>query len=70
MVVRTPSKGELTIYSQFSRVGSSFYSVVRARQYLQHACTGYLAYVVDTLVEGKKSVSNVPTDKEFLDVFP
>lgn len=48
MVVRTPSKGELTIYGKGNRVGSAFCLAARARKYLQQGCSGYLAYVVDT----------------------
>lgn len=40
-----------------------------ARQYLQHGCFGYLAYVVDTRFEVKNSVLDVLVVKDFLDAF-
>lgn len=50
------------------RLVQLFFSVARARQYLQHECLGYLAYMVDTRFEGKKSISEVLVVKEFPDV--
>lgn len=35
---------------------------------MQHGCSSYLTYVVDTQFEGNKSGSNVPVVKEFTDV--
>ena len=57
MVFRTPSGGELIGYGEGTRVGSGFCSATRARQYIQHRCVGYLAYVVDTRVRDQISVS-------------
>ena len=70
MLVRTPSGGELVIYGEGTRVGSRFCSPAKARQYIQHGCAGYLAYVVDTLVREQTSVSDVAFSREFADVFP
>lgn len=47
-------------------VDSAFHSPAMARQYLQHGCSSYLTYVVDTRVEGNKSISEVPLIREFL----
>lgn len=57
------------IYGEDTRVGSTFCSAAKAMQYIHRGCLGYLAYVVDTRVEGKKSVSDMLVVKEFLDVF-
>ena len=70
VVVRTSSGGELIIYCEGTRIGSTFCSAAKARQYLQHGCLGYLAYMVDTQTKGRVSVSNVPVVGEFPDVFP
>ena len=70
VVVRTPSGGELVVYGEGTRLGSGFCSAARARQYIQHGCAGYLAYVVDTRVREQLSVSEVPVVREFADVFP
>lgn len=70
VTIRNPSGGVLTIYGVGNRVGSAFCSSTRARQCLQHACIGYLAYVVDTMVEREKSVFDVPIVREFPDIFP
>ena len=70
VVVRTPSGGELVVYGEGTRLGSGFCSAARARQYIQHGCAGYLAYVVDTRVREQLSVSEVPVVREFANVFP
>ena len=70
MVVRTPSRGELVVYGEGTRMGSGFCSVARAQQYIQHGCAGYLAYVVDKQDRDQPSVSEVPVVREFADVFP
>lgn len=57
VVVRTPSRGELIVYGQGTKLGSRFCLAVRARRYIQHGCAGYLAYVVDTRVRDQISVS-------------
>lgn len=43
---------------------------MRSRIYLQQGCSGFLAYVMDTQVEGMKVVVDVPIVREFPDVFP
>ena len=50
VVVRTPSGRELVIYGEGTKLGSGFCLAVRARQYIQHGCAGYLAYAVDMWV--------------------
>ena len=69
--VRTPSGGELLIQGDLPKRTVALCSAARARQYLQHSGTEYLAYVVDTHVnEEKKSVNEVSVVREFSDVFP
>lgn len=36
---------------------------------MQH-CSGFLAYIIDTLDEGRKSIEDVPIVRDFSDVFP
>ncbi|XP_023763558.1 uncharacterized protein LOC111912039 [Lactuca sativa] len=69
-VVRAASGGALIIYGEGTRTGSGFCSEARARQYIQHRCAGYLAYVVDMQVGDQTSVSEVPVLKEFANVLP
>ena len=69
VVVRTPSGGELVIYGEGTWVGSRFCSKSRAQIYIQHGFADYLAYLVDTQVGERVSVSNVPVIREFADVF-
>ena len=64
-----PKWGELIVYGEGTRVGSGFCSAARARQYIQHGCAGYLAYVVDTRVRDQISISDVLVVREFADVF-
>ena len=69
--VRTPSGGELLVQGDLPRRTVALCSAARARQYLQHSGTGYLAYVVDTYVnEEKKSVDEVSVIQEFSTYFP
>ncbi|XP_042757740.2 uncharacterized protein LOC111894906 [Lactuca sativa] len=59
VMVRYPSGGVLTIYDNGTRSGSTFGSAARARQCLPHGCVGYLAYMVDTRIDEKRSISIV-----------
>ncbi|KAJ9556417.1 hypothetical protein OSB04_011031 [Centaurea solstitialis] len=69
--IRNPSGGELVMYGEGRKKRPAFCSVTKARKYLQHGCTGYLAYMVTDQAEGKKlSVADVPVVSEFPDVFP
>lgn len=46
VVIYTPSKGELTMYGESSKVRLTFCSISRANMYLHHGYSKYLAYVV------------------------
>ena len=46
------------------------FSAAKARRYLQHVATGFVSYIVDTRVEKKTMVANVPMVQYFLNVFP
>ena len=72
MTVRDPSGGVLTIDGEGTRSGSAFCFAFRARQCLQHRCLEYLAYVVDSRVDEKRSISNsyIPVVRDFPDAFP
>mgnify|MGYP001548063418 CR=1 FL=1 len=58
------------IYGEGTRVGSGFCSAAGARQYIQHGCAIFLAFVVDTQVWDQVSISDVPVVREFVDVCP
>ncbi|KAI3700658.1 hypothetical protein L2E82_45295 [Cichorium intybus] len=69
--VRTPSGGELLVQGDTLGWGVALCSAARARRYLQHSGTGYLAYVIDTCnVKKKFGIEDVPIVREFADVFP
>lgn len=68
--VQTPNGGELTIQGEGLRSNSTLYSITRSKRYLQHACEGYLAYVIDTREEKKEAISEVPIVCDFPEVSP
>lgn len=69
VTIRDPNGGVLTIYREGTMVGSSFYSAARAIHFLQHRCTGYLAYVVDTRDGKEMTILDGSIMREFPDVF-
>ncbi|XP_023765361.1 uncharacterized protein LOC111913879 [Lactuca sativa] len=68
-LIPIPMGDVCVIYGEGTRLGLGFCSATRDRQYIQHWCAGYLAYVVDTQVGDQVSVSNVPVVREFPHVF-
>ena len=69
--VRTPSGGKLRIQGDTKGRSPALCSAARARRYLQHCGTGFLAYVRDTReVERARTVDDVPIVRDFADVFP
>jgi len=69
--VRTPSGGELVVQGDTPRRSVAMCSAAKARKYLQHSGTGFLAYVVNTRVEEQpRSVADVPVVGDFSDFFP
>lgn len=70
VVVRTLSSREPIVYGEGTKVGSGFFSVAKARQYILHGCVGFLAYVVDTRARDQISISEVLLVRVFADVFP
>ena len=71
MMDRDPIGGLLAIYGEGTSLGSTFCYATRARQSLHHGCMGYLADVVDTRDDEKKSIAiyDVPVVRDFLNVF-
>ena len=45
-------------------------SAARAKCYLDQGCSGFVAYVMDTLDKGKATVDDVSIVRDYLDVFP
>lgn len=68
--VRIPSEGELVVCGECAQHGPTVYSTERARRFLQHGCSRFLAYVVDMHVVGKNTMDDVPIVQEFPNVFP
>jgi len=67
--VQNPSGGELTIVGEGRRSGLVFCSAARARQYLHHGCSAFVAFVSAARVVDRKTVVDVPIVREFADVF-
>ena len=67
--VRTASGGEMVIPSERDSYGLALYSVARARRFLQHGCSEFLAYISDTQVDTMSKLSRIPIVWDFLDVF-
>ena len=65
-----PSRGELVIYGEGTKIGSAFCCADKARRYPQHECMCYLVYVVDTQDRKEVSVLDLSVVKEFICVFP
>lgn len=42
---------------------------MKAMRYLQHGCSLFLAYIVDTRVEGRKSIKDAPIVQDFSNMF-
>lgn len=50
--------------------GPTICLAMRSRRHLEHECSGFLAYVLDTQVEQNKSIVDLTILLEFPDVFP
>lgn len=68
--VREPSGGVLTIYGEGTRAGSAFCYAVSVRPCLQYGYRGYITYVVNTWVDGKRSFTDISIVSEFPDDLP
>ena len=68
--VRNLSVGELVIPGEGASHGPALCSLARGRRYLQQGCSGFLAYVADTRVEGKSELNRMLIVRDFPDVFP
>ena len=69
MTLRTPNEDEVTFIGERSNHLSNVISAATARKMVQKGCEAYLAYVID-IVKARPSVSNIPTARDFSDVFP
>lgn len=62
--------GENYLYKgKGTQCGPTICSPTRVSRYLQHACSGFMTYVLDNREEGKKSIDDVPVVREYRDVF-
>ncbi|KAJ9544953.1 hypothetical protein OSB04_024660 [Centaurea solstitialis] len=64
------SKGCIYIYAERRKGDVKLISMLKVRKHLSKGCSSYLAYILDTSKEVKKTVSDVPVVCEFPDVFP
>ena len=69
VTLRTPSGEEVTFISKRSNHLSNVISAATARKIVQKGCEAYLAYVIDTK-KAERSLSDIPTVSDYLDVFP
>ncbi|TLX68551.1 hypothetical protein E9993_23220, partial [Labilibacter sediminis] len=71
-MIRIPIEGEEPVYVYGDRriENKRVISFVKARKLLTQGCSSFLAYVVNTTKEVKKTVDDVPIVREFSDVFP
>lgn len=60
----------MIIHSERAWGGPTICLTTRSRRYLQHECSGFLAYIVDTSVQGKKYIEEIPVVRDFSYVFP
>ena len=63
--VRTPSGGELVIHGERASQGLILCLAARARRFLQHGYTGFLAYVSDTRVETVIDMNSMVVVQDF-----
>ena len=69
--VRPPGGGTLLIQGDVHRKSPALCSAAKARRYLQHNGSGFLANVRDIREEDRvKTIDDVPIVQEFADVFP
>lgn len=54
--VRTPNGGELVIQCEGAQCRPALCSIARTRRYLQHGCSGFFVYVLDTNIERKRMI--------------
>ena len=68
--IRTPSGGEFMVQGESTQCGMVLCPVARARRYLQHGCSRYVAYVMDSQERGKAIVDDVSIVREYSNVLP
>ena len=69
VTLRTPNDDEVIFIGERSNHLSNVISAIIARKMVRKGCEAYLAYVIDA-VKARRSVSDIPTVSDFLDVFP
>ena len=68
VTLRTPNEDEVTFIGERSNHLSNVISATTARKMVRKGCEAYLAFVIDT-VKARPSVSDIPTNSEFSDMF-
>ena len=69
VTLRTPNEDEVTFIGESSNHLSNVISAATARTMVWKECEAYFPYVFDT-IKARPSVSDIPTVRDFLDVFP
>ena len=69
VTLRTPDEDEVTFIGERSNHLSNVIFVATARTMVRKGGEAYLAYVIDT-IKARTSVSDIPTVRDFPDVFP
>ena len=69
VTLRTPNDDEVIFIGERSNHLSNVISAATARKMVRKGCEAYLAYVID-MVKARPSVSDIPTVRDFSDVFP
>ncbi len=67
--LRTPEGNEITVVGERTDLLSNLISATIARIRMRKGCEAYLAHVVDTR-QAKPDLCNIPTVRDFPDVFP
>ena len=69
VTLRTPNDNEVIFIGERPNHLSNVISEAVARKMVRKGCEAYLAYVIDT-IKARPSVSDIPTVRDFADVFP
>ena len=69
VTLRTSNQDGITFIGERSNHLSNVISVATVRTMMWKGCEAYLAYVIE-MEKARPSVSDIPTDSNFLDIFP
>ncbi|TLX66977.1 hypothetical protein E9993_23350, partial [Labilibacter sediminis] len=71
-MVRIPIEDQepIYVYGECRIENKRVISFLKARKFLHHGCSSFLAYVLNTVPEVKKTIGDVPIVREYSEVFP